>query len=96
VQFETFAIASDEPMAGDDKPEIYWLVDDAMTAFQELSSKAEIALPSPKSPSARYLALKIPMAGRVICWSSPKKGPAKAFERNAEAFRLWSFVLSHY
>jgi hypothetical protein len=34
------------------------------------------------------LALKIPMAGRVIGWSSPKKDPAKAFEKNAEAFRL--------
>ena len=37
VQFETFAIATDEPMGGEAEQEIYWLVNDADTAFSSLS-----------------------------------------------------------
>lgn len=45
VQFENFAIAGDEPMSGNGEPELYWLVDDAESAFKELSEKAEVSLP---------------------------------------------------
>lgn len=60
VQFETFAIASDEPMAGDDKPEIYWLVDDVDAAFQELSPKAEVCLAITKKPFGQVFGIKDP------------------------------------
>ena len=41
VQFETFAIASDESLGGQNEPELYWLVDDAQAALGELSAKTE-------------------------------------------------------
>lgn len=45
VQFESFAIASDKPMVGNGEPELYWLVNDAEAAFDNLSKKGEICLP---------------------------------------------------
>ncbi len=49
VQFEHFAIASDEPLGGEPAPELYWLVDDADAAWRELSARAEVALPLVKA-----------------------------------------------
>jgi catechol 2,3-dioxygenase-like lactoylglutathione lyase family enzyme len=45
VQFQNFAIATDESMGDARDLELYWLVDDAEAAFRELSEKAEICLP---------------------------------------------------
>lgn len=45
VQFETFALAGDEPLTGGGAREVYWLVDDAEAAAREISGKAEISRP---------------------------------------------------
>ena len=37
VQFNHFALASDESMSGNRAPEVYWLVDDVEAAFSEFS-----------------------------------------------------------
>jgi catechol 2,3-dioxygenase-like lactoylglutathione lyase family enzyme len=50
VQFDHFAIASDEPMTGNGAPELYWLVDDAEAAFNDLSRTAEVTLPLTTKP----------------------------------------------
>lgn len=50
VQFETFAIATDEPMGGEATQEVYWLVNDAGRAFTALAEKAEICLPLKQVP----------------------------------------------
>lgn len=50
VQFDTFAIASDEPMGGGDKRELYWLVDDIETAHRALASRTEIVMPLKQLP----------------------------------------------
>lgn len=50
VQFDHFAIASDEPMAGTGAPEVYWLVDDAEQAFRDVSAAATVVLPLRKMP----------------------------------------------
>jgi catechol 2,3-dioxygenase-like lactoylglutathione lyase family enzyme len=63
VQFDRFAIASDESLGGRDEPEIYWLVDDADAAFRELSAKAEVSLPLKEMPFGKVFAVKDP-AGR--------------------------------
>lgn len=57
VQFESFAIATDEPM-GDAKEEIYWLVDDAEAAFKSLSSKTDVCLPMKQLPFGKVFGVR--------------------------------------
>ncbi len=63
VQFNHFAIASDESLSGSREPEIYWLVDDAEAAFADLSQKAEVTFPLKQLPFGKVFAIKDP-AGR--------------------------------
>jgi catechol 2,3-dioxygenase-like lactoylglutathione lyase family enzyme len=60
VQFESFAIASDESMGGTNETELYWLVDDAEAAFTELSRKAEVSMPLRELPFGKVFALNDP------------------------------------
>lgn len=60
VQFDTFAIAADEPLGGREEPELYWLVDDARAAFDELSATAEVTLPLTEQPFGTVFAVKGP------------------------------------
>ncbi len=63
VQFEHFAIASDQSMSGARVPEVYWLVDDAQAAFDDLSAKAEVVMPLKQMPFGKVFGIKDP-AGR--------------------------------
>ena len=63
VQFEHFAIASDESLTGTNEPELYWLVDDAQQAFAEFSQKGEVSQPLQEKPFGKFFAVKDP-AGR--------------------------------
>lgn len=65
VQFNNFAIASDESMSGSRDPEVYWLVDDAQAAFNDLSQKAEVTLPLRQMPFGKVFAIKDP-AGQPL------------------------------
>ncbi len=58
VQFEHFAIASDEPLGGADEPELYWLVDDAPAAWKELSTTAEVAMELTDKPFGKVFAIR--------------------------------------
>lgn len=60
VQFETFAIASDESMTGSRDPELYWLVDDAEAAFRELSQRAKVEGPLVQMPFGKVFSVKEP------------------------------------
>ena len=60
VQFDTFAIATDEPMGGEAKQEIYWLVDDANNAFNSLSQKADICLSIQEVPFGKVFGVRDP------------------------------------
>lgn len=60
VQFETFAIASDEPMGGEATQEVYWLVQDAKRAFETLAKKAEICLPLQQVPFGTVFGVRDP------------------------------------
>ncbi len=60
VQFEHFAIASDQSMSGTRKPEVYGLVDDAQAAFDELSGAAEVLMPLSQKPFGKVFAIKDP------------------------------------
>lgn len=58
LQFENFAIASDEAVGGSRDPEVYWVVPDAHAAFAELSPRAEIAVPLREMPFGKVFAVK--------------------------------------
>jgi len=60
VQFDHFAIASDEPLGGRDEPEPYWIVEDARAAFDELSAKAEVTLPLREQPFGTVFGIRSP------------------------------------
>lgn len=60
IQFDRFAIASDAPMGGGGEPELYWLVDDAERAFNELPPNAEVSLPLTQRPFGRVFGVRDP------------------------------------
>lgn len=55
-----FAVASDESMTGTREEELYWLVDDAEAAYQELSARAEVSLPLRELPFGKVFGVKDP------------------------------------
>lgn len=58
VQFETFAIASDEPVGGEAGEEVFWIVDDAESSFSSLQQKAEICLPMKQVPFGKVFGVR--------------------------------------
>src|SRR5262245_6123259 len=58
VQFENFAIAGDESLSGTRDPELYWLVDDAEAAFQELKKGVEVTVPLKQMPFGKVFGVK--------------------------------------
>ena len=69
VQFKTsggaYALASDERMEpGRGDPELWWVVDDAQSAFAEMSAKSEVAMPLREMPFGTCFGIKDP-AGQV-------------------------------
>jgi len=71
VQFKAgdgarYAIASDEPMdpRAADKPELWWVIDDAEAAYREISARAEVSMPLRQMPFGTCFGVKDP-AGQV-------------------------------
>lgn len=60
IQFETFAIATDEPMGGEATQEVYWLVQDAEKAFRSLSERASVCLPLQQVPFGKVFGVRDP------------------------------------
>jgi catechol 2,3-dioxygenase-like lactoylglutathione lyase family enzyme len=60
IQFETFALATDEPMGGEAEQELYWLVDNAEAALSALSQKTEITLPLKELPFGKVFGIRDP------------------------------------
>jgi catechol 2,3-dioxygenase-like lactoylglutathione lyase family enzyme len=58
VQFESFAIASDAPMGGETEQELFWLVEDAQVAFDDLSSRTDISLPLKQVPFGKVFGIR--------------------------------------
>ncbi len=65
VQFDHFAIASDEALGGSRTPELYWLIDDIETAFREMASQAEVIFPIQPKPFGKVFSIKDP-AGQPL------------------------------
>lgn len=77
IQFETFAIASDEPMAGEAQQEVYWLVDDAAKSFSSLSEAAEICLPLQDVPFGKVFGVRDPEGQPRYILELAKNRPSK-------------------
>jgi catechol 2,3-dioxygenase-like lactoylglutathione lyase family enzyme len=60
IQFETFALATDEPMGGEAEQELYWLVDNAEAALSAVSQKTEITLPLKELPFGKVFGIRDP------------------------------------
>jgi predicted enzyme related to lactoylglutathione lyase len=58
VQFSHFAIASDESMSGTRDAEVYWIVEDAQAAFNDISQKAEVIMPLKQMPFGKVFGIK--------------------------------------
>jgi catechol 2,3-dioxygenase-like lactoylglutathione lyase family enzyme len=63
VQFDHFALASDESLSGTNETELYWLVDDAEAAFAEMSAQGATSGKVRELPFGKVFPLKDP-AGR--------------------------------
>ena len=78
LQFENFAIASDEAVGGSREPEVYWVVPDAnaslcrtFTDVSKLQSHCAKCLLARSSPS------KTPAATQYTCWNGLNAGLAR-------------------
>jgi catechol 2,3-dioxygenase-like lactoylglutathione lyase family enzyme len=60
IQFEHFALATDESMDGQRNPELYWLVSDAEAACAELGPKAPISMPLRTLPFGKVFGVRDP------------------------------------
>lgn len=60
VQFQNFALATDESLSGTRGLELYWIVEDAEAAFRELSQTAEISLPLTEMPFGKVFGVNDP------------------------------------
>ena len=60
VQFDRFAIANDVGLSGSREPELYWLVEDAQAAFDDLSGRADVVVPLRQMAFGRVFGIKDP------------------------------------
>ncbi|WP_419782809.1 VOC family protein [Malaciobacter marinus] len=77
IQFDTFAIATDEPMGAETKQEIYWLVNDIDNVFDFLSQKAEICLPMQEVPFGKVFGVRDPDGFPCYILELATKRPSK-------------------
>jgi catechol 2,3-dioxygenase-like lactoylglutathione lyase family enzyme len=79
VQFDRFAIASDQPLEGDgSQPELYWLVDDAQAALAEISRTGEISLPLTHQPFGDVFGVKDPTGRTLFLLQLAQNRPSQA------------------
>ena len=78
IQFKNFAIASDESLSGDHRPEQYWLVEDAEQAFRELSQKVEIVFPIKQMAFGKVFGIKDPAGQTLFLLEFAQNRPSQA------------------
>ena len=78
VQFEHFALASDEPLAKDGEPELYWLVDDAEKALKELGDGVPISRPIETKPFGKVFGVRDPDGRTRFVLELAKSRPSQA------------------
>lgn len=71
------AIASDESLRGNREPEVYWVVDDATAAFDDLSKTAEVTLPPKQMPFGTVFGIKDPAGQTQYMVEFARNRPSK-------------------
>lgn len=79
IQFEHFALATDEPR-GEAQQELYWLVDDAEAACSDLTQKAEIILPLQEVPFGKVFGVRDPDGQPRYLLEFSKNRPSQSVE----------------
>lgn len=77
VQFESFAIASDNPEATT-PIELYWLTDDADAAHRELTARGATCTPVAAKPFGKVFSAKDPDGGERFILQLAATRPSKA------------------
>ncbi len=78
VQFDHFAIASDESLSGTRQPEVYWLVDDAQAAYEEMSKKAKVTQPLKQMPFGQVFGIQSPSGQPIFILEFARNRPSQA------------------
>ena len=78
VQFSNFAIAGDESLTGGRERELYWIVDDAQAAFNELAPKVDISLPLEQKPFGKVFGIKDPSGQPIYILEWARQRPRQA------------------
>jgi catechol 2,3-dioxygenase-like lactoylglutathione lyase family enzyme len=78
VQFDRFALATDERLAAGKEPEIYWLVDDAEAALRELQDKTKIEPALVTKPFGKVFGVRDPDGGTRLLLELARNRPSKA------------------
>jgi catechol 2,3-dioxygenase-like lactoylglutathione lyase family enzyme len=87
IQFEHFAVASDEPLSPKGEPELYWLVDDAEAAYRQLAAKAPVSRPLESKPFGKVFAVRDPDGGDRFVLELARNRPSKAVQAGDEPAR---------
>ncbi len=77
VQFEHFAIASDESMSGKREPEVYWIVEDAEAAFAEFSQKAKVIQTIQQKPFGKVFGIQDPTGQPIYLIEFAQQRPSQ-------------------
>ncbi len=78
VQFEHFAIATDEPVGGTRERELYWLVDDAEKALAELPASAQVTVALRELPFGKVFGVMGPAGKPCLVLELAKNRPSEA------------------
>ncbi len=78
IQFETFALASDEPLGGTGEDELYWLVDDAENTYARLSDQVDISMPLKQFPFGKVFGILDPDGRTRFLLELVKNRPSQA------------------
>lgn len=80
VQFESFAIASDAPLDKNVHREVYWLVDDAESAFARLSAQTQVTLPLTAKPFGKVFGIRAPSGEPIYVLQLAAERPSRTVD----------------
>ena len=78
VQFEHFALATDERLTSGKEPELYWLVDDAEAALREIGGRAKIEPALESKPFGKVFGVRDPDGGTRLLLELARNRPSQA------------------
>lgn len=87
IEFDTFAIASDESMSGTRDTELYWLVDDIEAAYEWMSRRAPVGLPPTSMPFGRLFSVYDPDGRPRFVLELAKERPSQPVPPDAPVHR---------